>query len=119
MKTKIMKINKFEDILSWQKSQTLNTDVFKLFESNKDYDFVRQIRRASVSISNNIAEWFERQSNNEFKYFLFVAKGSCWEVRSMLYLAKNLGYIDDTMFQNLYQETVEISKLISWLIKTL
>jgi len=56
MKTKIMKINKFEDILSWQKSQTLNTAVFKLFESNKDYDFVRQIRRASVSISNNIAE---------------------------------------------------------------
>ncbi|HKL43718.1 MAG TPA: four helix bundle protein [Candidatus Absconditabacterales bacterium] len=114
-----MKINKFEDILSWQKSQILNTTVFKLFESNRDYDFVKQIRRASVSISNNIAEGFERQSNNEFKYFLFVAKGSCGEVRSMLYLAKSLEYIDNTTFQNLYKETIEISKLISGLIKTL
>ena len=68
---------------------------------------------------NNIAEGFERKSNNEFKYFLFVAKGSVAEVRSMLYLAKDLNKIEQSDFEELYNLTVEISKLLSGLIKTL
>ncbi len=114
-----MKINKFEDILSWQKSKTLVLTVYKLFEKHKDFGFKNQIERASVSVMNNIAEGFERKSNNEFKYFLFVAKGSCGEVRSMLYLAKDLNKISEKDFQNLYNLTIEISKLISGLIKVL
>jgi len=68
---------------------------------------------------NNIAEGFERKSNKEFGYFLFVAKGSCGEVRSMLYLAKELNKITKDIFNELYKLTIEISKLISGLIKTL
>ena len=68
---------------------------------------------------NNIAEGFERKSNNEFKHFLFIAKGSCGEVRSMLYLAKELNKITDNDFKTLFQTSEEISKIISGFIKTL
>ena len=68
---------------------------------------------------NNIAEGFERKSNNEFKYFLYIAKGSCGEVRSMLYLAKELNTISKESFDEKYQLAEEISKVLSGLIKTL
>ena len=78
-----------------------------------------KIERASVSIMNNTTEGFERKTNKEFKYFLYVSKGSCAEVRSMLYLAKDLNKINDSKFKELYEPSVEISKLLSGLIKTL
>ena len=68
---------------------------------------------------NNIAEGFERKSNNEFRYFLYVAKGSVGEVRSMLYLAKDLNKISNEDFDKLYNLTIEISRLLAGLIKTL
>lgn len=114
-----MGIHKFEDILSWQKSRILVLSVYKLFEKHKDFGFRNQIERAAVSVMNNIAEGFERKTNNEFRYFLFVAKGSVAEVRSMLYLAKDLNKISNEDFQKLYNLTLEISKLLSGLIKTL
>jgi len=114
-----MLINDFEDILSWQKAQDLSYEIYKLFALSKDFSFRDQIQRASVSISNNIAEWFERKSNNEFKYFLYIAKWSCWELRSMIILGKRLWYIDDILFKKIYSETKEIAKLLWWLIKTL
>jgi len=114
-----MKIEKFEDILSWQKSRKLTITVYEIFKETKDFGFKNQIERASVSIMNNIAEGFERKSNKEFKYFLFVAKGSCAEVRSMLYLAKDLNKINENEFTKLYNLSLEISKLLSGLIKTL
>ena len=85
-----MKFNRFEDIIAWQKAKEMTVSIYNLFDLNKDYSFKDQIQRASVSIMNNIAEGFERKSNNEFKHFLFIAKGSCGEVRSMLILAKEL-----------------------------
>ena len=114
-----MKINKFEDILSWQKSKVLTINIYKAFKETKDFGFKNQIERASVSIMNNIAEGFERKSNKEFIYFLFVAKGSCGEVRSMLYLAKELNKINEQQFKEFYNLSIEISKLISGLIKSI
>ncbi len=114
-----MKIEKFEDIISWQKSKMLVLAAYKLFEKHNDFGFKNQIERAAVSVMNNIAEGFERKSNNEFKYFLFVAKGSAAEVRSMLYVAKDLKKISEKEFNKLYELTIEIAKLISGLIKTL
>ena len=69
-----MKISRFEDILAWQKAKTLTKEIYLKFSDSKDYSFKDQIQRASSSIMNNIAEGFERKSNNEFKYFLFIAK---------------------------------------------
>lgn len=114
-----MKIEKFEDIISWQKSKNLVLLIYKVFKDNRDYSFRDQIQRAAISIMNNIAEGFERQSNKEFKYFLFIAKGSCGEFRSMLYLAIELKYISKEEFQELYKLSLEISRLLSGLIKTL
>ena len=112
-----MRIDKFEDILSWQKGRELANGIYTAFEKSNDFGFKNQIERASVSIMNNIAEGFERRSNKEFRHYLFIAKGSCGEVRSMLYL--DLGKINEKEFNTFYKLSLEISKLISGLIKTL
>jgi four helix bundle protein len=114
-----MKIDRFEDILSWQKAKELTIIIYKEFATCRDFGFKDQIQRASVSIMNNIAEGIERKSNNEFKQFLFIAKGSCGEVRSMLYLSKELSYFPKEIFTQLFNLCIEISKLLSGLIKTL
>ena len=114
-----MKITRFEDIQAWKKAGKLTVSIYKTLEGCKDWAFRDQIQRASVSVMNNISEGFERKTNNDFKYFLFIAKGSCGEVRSMLYLAKSLSYIDKDQFGQLLTMCLEISKMISGLIKTL
>ena len=114
-----MKIEKFEDIISWQKAEILTINIYKIFKDVKDFGLKNQIQRSSVSIMNNIAEGFERQSNKEFRYFLFVAKGSCAETRSMLHLSLQFEYIDKEKYDELNELSIEISKLLSGLIKTL
>lgn len=114
-----MNITRFEDIISWQKSKELTNVVYRLFRSNRDFGFRDQIQRASVSIMNNIAEGFERKGNKEFKNFLFIAKGSGAEVRSMVYLASDLKYISSNQLKDLLSRAEEISRLLSGLIKTL
>jgi four helix bundle protein len=114
-----MKVERFEDIISWQKAKELTILIYGIFEKSKDYGFRDQIQRASVSIMNNIAEGFERQTNNEFKQFMFIAKGSSGEVRSMLYLAKELDKISQDEFDTTFKLCEDISKLLSGFIKTL
>jgi len=110
-------IKSFEDLLIWQKSRLLVADIYKLNIPTKEFSFRDQIQRAVVSIMNNIAEGFERMGNKEFKKFLYIAKGSCGEVRSMLYLALDFNFIDKNDFNRLSNTTLEISKMISSLIK--
>jgi len=114
-----MRIDKFEDIIAWQKSKELTKLIYSKFAESKDYSFRDQIQRASVSIMNNIAEGFERKSNNEFKYFLYISKGSCGEVRSMLLLAYELNKISIADYQEMKLLSEEISKMLSGFIKTL
>lgn len=116
---KVLKIKKFEDIISWQKYRELSILIYTIFNNDKDLNFRSQIVRVSVSIMNNIAEGFERQSNKEFSQFLYIAKGSSAEVRSMLYLAKDLNKIKENDFDKAFSISVEIAKLLSALIKTL
>jgi len=112
-------LEKFEDIIAWQKSKELTLSIYHNFKDNRDFSFRDQIQRASVSIMNNIAEGFERRGDKEFKKFLFIAKGSSGEVRSMLYLASELKYIDNMKFNDLYNRSVEITRMISGFIKKL
>ena len=114
-----MKIERFEDIIAWQKAMDMSVHIYKDFENSKDYGFKDQIQRASVSVMNNIAEGLERKTNNEFKQFLFIAKGSCGEVRSMLYLANELNKISESNFCTYCKLSEEISKILSGLIKAL
>ena len=114
-----MKIERFEDIIAWQKAKEMAVLIYKDFAESKDFGFKDQIQRASVSVMNNIAEGFERKTNNEFKQFLYIAKGSCGEVRSMLYLAKELNKISEKNFNILFVIVEEISKILSGFIKSL
>tara|TARA_R110001592_G_scaffold229393_2_gene486084 strand:- start:6792 stop:7142 length:351 start_codon:yes stop_codon:yes gene_type:complete len=114
-----MQIIKFEDIIAWQKSQDLAVEIYKIFKDSKDFGFKDQICRATVSISNNIAEGFDRSSNADFKRFLFISLASCSEVKSMLYLAERLNYIDKDNAELLRNNCIEISKIISGFIKSL
>ena len=114
-----MKIEKFEDILAWQKAKELNILIYASFKPCRDYSFRDQIQRAAVSIMNNIAEGYERQTNKELKQFLYIAKGSCGEVRSMLDLALAVNLIPEAEYQKAYNYSLEISRMLSGFIKTL
>jgi len=112
-----MSIECFEDVVAWQKSKQLTVHIYTTLTDNRDYSFRDQIQRASVSIMNNIAEGFERKSNTELKQFLFIAKGSCGEVRSMLKLGRELGYLSPAQGEELVELSYEISRLLSAFIK--
>ena len=114
-----MAIHRFEDIIAWQKAQEFTVKIYSVFSLQKDYGFKDQICRAVVSISNNIAEGFDRNSDADFSRFLYIAIGSCSEVKSMLYLAEKLKYISGERKNELLAEGNEISKIIRGLIKSL
>lgn len=114
-----MGFNRFEEILVWQKAKDLSVSLYRAFEESRDFGFRDQIQRASVSIMNNIAEGFERQTNREFRQFLYVAKGSCAEVRSMLYLATALTYLKETESEDIMNNAIEISKMLTGLINSI
>jgi four helix bundle protein len=114
-----MKIERFEDIIAWKKAKELTLLIYKLLEQHNDFGYKNQIQRAAVSVMNNIAEGYERQTNKEFRQFLFISKGSCGEARSMLYLAKDLNIITEKEFNEAFKLSEEISKILSGLIKTL
>jgi len=82
-----MAIKRFEDIIAWQKAQDYAANIYSLFRKINDYSFKDQICRASISISNNIAEGFDRNSNTDFVRFLYYSVSSCSETKSMIYLA--------------------------------
>jgi four helix bundle protein len=109
----------FEDIQAWQKAKTLSVSVYRLLSKSSDYGFRDQLQRASVSIMNNIAEGFEKQSKPEFRRFLYIAKGSAGEVRSMLVLARELKLISEDEYTKNVELCIEISKMLSGLIRTL
>ncbi len=112
-------MRKFEDIIAWQKAQELTILIYTLLKHNRDFSFRDQVQRACVSIMNNIAEGFERQTDKELKKFLYISKGSCGEVRSMSFLALRLGYIDRENFNQIQLLAIEISKILSGFIKSI
>jgi four helix bundle protein len=114
-----MKIKKFEDLLVWQKAIDLIVDLYTSLELVNDYGFKNQIQRASLSISNNLAEGFERGSDRDFKRFLFIAQGSCSEVKSMLYVGVRLNYLKKDSYILLNQRVTEIGKMLFGLSNSL
>jgi four helix bundle protein len=115
-------IQRFEDLEIWQKGRELCKDMYRithyvLFE--KDFRFRDQIRASSGSIMDNIDEGFERNGNKEFIQFLYIAKGFCGEVRSQLYRAMDNNYINKEEFDDLYDQTIRLSKNISGFIQYL
>jgi len=117
-----MKIQNFEDMKVWQDARELVNQIYKSSSGqkfSKDFGLRDQIQRAAVSIMLNIAEGYERDSNKELIRFLQFSKGSAGEVRSLLYVAKDLGYISEKEFSNHHYSAVLIIKQISNFIKYL
>jgi four helix bundle protein len=112
------KIQRFEDLIAWQKARELTRQVYSQTGDGtfaKDFGLRDQIRRASVSIMSNLAEGFERGSQAEFHQYLVIAKGSCAEVRSQLYISKDVGHLSDKAFNDLMATATELSKIIGGL----
>jgi four helix bundle protein len=112
------KIEKFEDLIAWQKARELTKNIYTLTNQRafiKDFSLRNQIWRASVSIMSNIAEGFEGGERSEFHQFLVIAKGSCAELRSQLYVSLDVGYIDLATFQTLDALAMETSRVIGGL----
>lgn len=111
-----MKVSSFEDLQVWQDSRKLVKSIYELTSTgnfSKDYGLKDQIQRASVSIMNNIAEGFERNNNKEYTKYLGYSKGSAGEVRSMLCVALDLGYISKDNFIVCYDSSLNVITQIS------
>jgi four helix bundle protein len=110
------KIQKFEDILAWQKARELTKEVYAHAKTGafaKDFGLRDQIQRASVSIMGNVAEGFDRGGDKEFRQFLSISKGSCGEVKSHLYVALDQQYVNSTQFNRLYNSADEVGRLLA------
>ena len=107
---------KFEDLIVWQKSYCLLKEVYQELKACRDFGFKDQITRSSLSVPSNIAEGYERGSNREFIRFLQIAKGSCGELRTQLYAAVDIGYINKEKGDQFVKESLEISYMLNALI---
>jgi four helix bundle protein len=110
-----MKADSFEDLVAWRKARELVNRVYTISRKEKfsrDKALLHQMRRAAVSVVSNIAEGFERGSNKEFVQFLYIAKGSCGEVRCHITVASDQGYIDKDEFK----ETRDLARKVSGII---
>lgn len=113
-------VRDFEELGIFQKARELSKKIYPITqrgEFKNDYRFVQQIRAAAGSIMDNIAEGFERTGNKEFLNFLYIAKGSCGEVRSQLIRANDVGYLIPEEYEELYSECRKLSAAIMNFIK--
>ena len=112
------KIERFEDFVAWQKARALTAEIYRITEEGKfarDFGLKDQIRRAAVSIMSNIAEGFERGRPAEFHQFLSIAKASCAELRSQLYVALDADYLSQETFSKLMAKAAEVGQVIGGL----
>jgi four helix bundle protein len=108
-------IERFEDIQAWQKARELVREIYRasaVGRLNKDFGFKDQLCRAAVSSMSNIAEGFARMSARDFARFLDISRGSVMEVQSLLYVALDVGYVEKSEFDRLYQKAEETLSLI-------
>ena len=116
------KVEKFEDLIVWQKAHALAINIYQLTSNepfSRDFGLKNQIQRAAVSVMSNIAEGFERYSRPEFRQFLSIARGSIAEVRSQLHIAKSLNYVSEREFNITYSLCRDLGNLIGGLRKSL
>jgi len=104
---------RFEELEIWQQARTLNRIVYSLLQKCDDYSFRDQMRRASLSAMNNIAEGFERRTKKDFAHFLDLAKGSAGEVRSMTFAAEDIRILDKAAAEQLRSEYEMLSRRIA------
>ena len=106
----------FESLRVWQNARTFVNSIYDIMDNNKDFGFRDQIQRAAISIMNNISEGYESGSDAKYVNFLNIAKGSCSEVRSMLYVCLDRKYCSQEQFDVLKSQAIHISSQLYKLI---
>ncbi len=109
---------RFEDLEVWKRAVRVSADIYRELKNLRDFGFRNQISSSGLSIPSNIAEGFERESQRECLNFLSYAKGSCAELRTQIYIGMDIGFIQKEIGQKWIDETIEISSMLSGLIKT-
>lgn len=110
----------YKNLKVWQKSIDLIERIYKItevFPRTEVHGLSDQLRRASVSIASNIAEWSWRNTEADYLRFLHIAKWSALEVDTQVTIAKRLAYIDDSQYSELDVMIVEVIKMIWWFIE--
>jgi four helix bundle protein len=111
-------IQRFEDLIAWQKARALARDVYLLTRDEafrKDFGLASQIQRAAVSVMANLAEGYERRRRVEFHRYVEIAKASCAEVSSHLYVALDVGYLESSRFETLQEQISELQSILAGL----
>jgi len=114
----VSKVERFEQLIAWQKARALTKRIYETTKCGaflKDYGLANQMQRAAVSVMSNIAEGFERRTSAEFHQFLLVAKSSCAELRSTLYVSLNVSYLAQHDFDDVMQQAEEVSRILGGL----
>ncbi len=107
-----MAFQSFEDLEVWQRGCRLAVDIFQTFASCRNFTMQDQVQRAALSVPSNVAEGYERNSNKEFIRFLNIAKGSCGELRTQIYISRKLDFVTKADFERLIAECKEISAML-------
>ena len=114
-------IKTFRDLKIWQQSMELVTEIYRAtssFPEEEKYGLTSQLRRSSVSIPSNISEGFGRNSQGDFKRFVNISMGSLFELQTQIEVARNLEFISKEIFENLYDHSREIERMMSSFIRT-
>lgn len=112
------RIERFEELIAWQKARVLTSEIYKATadgDFGRDFGLKNQIQRAAVSVMSNLAEGFERARPAEFHQFLSISKASCAELRSQLYVAFDVGYLDKNQFEDLMALAQEVARIVGGL----
>ncbi|EIK54265.1 hypothetical protein YO5_04022 [Stutzerimonas stutzeri TS44] len=109
----------FENLDVWKRSARLSVNVYRQLSASRERGFKDQITRSALSIPSNIAEGMSREGMKEKVHFLLIAKGSCAELRTQLYIGREVGFVTEAFAKPSIQETREIAAMLSSLIQTI
>ena len=115
------KIQNFTDLNTWKEAHKLVLSIYKIlkiFPKEEQFALADQLRRCAISITSNIAEGFSRRGKKEKLQFYYMSKGSLTELQNQLLIARDVGYISNNVFQEMAKQSVEISKLLTGLIRS-
>jgi four helix bundle protein len=116
------KVKTYRELIVWQKAMQLVTQIYKNTEDlpkEELYGLISQIRRSSISIPSNIAEGYGRNSTNDYIRFLQISRGSLYELQTQLEICLNLNYLNQISFNDIYEQSREIERMLSSLINKL
>ena len=120
MNQELGKIRSFTDLAAWQEGHKLVLRVYEItksFPNDEMFGLVSQMRRAAVSTTSNIAEGFSRSSYQEKARFYSMTLGSLTEIQNQLLIARDVGYLEKQVFDDLAEQSVRVSKITNGLIK--